>query len=116
MPDPTTVNAQIVNAINQTQLATLAPSTVRTSGAGKAYQSVAQTAAIAVQDATDNLRNLSTMSTTALGVAMSQLLSTGEPSSLVAISVAQGLVKSATEDFRKIGTAAGEILAAFPSG
>lgn len=116
MADPTQVNAQIIETINQSQLATLSPSTVKTSGAGKAYQSVAQTTAIAVQDASDNLRNLSTMSTTALGVAMSQLLSTGETSSLVAITIAQGIVKSATEDFKKIGTAAGEILRSFPSG
>ena len=115
MADPTHVNAQIIDAINQSQTATLVPSVVTTSAAGKAYQSVSQTAAIAVQDATDNLRNVSTISTTALAVAMSQLLATGDTHYVDAISVAQKIVKSAAEDFKTIGSAAAEILRGFPS-
>jgi hypothetical protein len=37
-----TVNAQIIDVINQVQRALMDPQVVRTSGAGKAYQSVAQ--------------------------------------------------------------------------
>jgi hypothetical protein len=115
MGDPTYVNAQITDAINQSQTATLVPSIITTSGAGKAYQSISQTAAIAVQDATDNLRNVSTISTTALAVAMSQLLATGDSHYVDAIGIAQKIVKSATEDFKTIGSAAAGILRDFPS-
>ncbi len=70
MPDPTIVNAQVVDVINKVQAATMAPQVVLTSGAGKAYQSVAQSSAIAVQDAADALRNISTIATTAAGAAL----------------------------------------------
>ncbi|MBC2806418.1 hypothetical protein C3Y94_025010, partial [Rhizobium ruizarguesonis] len=53
--DPSNVNAQVIDVINQVQTATMSASVVKTSGAGKAYQSVAQSAAIAVQDAADAL-------------------------------------------------------------
>lgn len=43
-------------------------------GAMKAYQSVAQSTALAIQDSVDNLRNINTISTTALGVAVAQML------------------------------------------
>lgn len=74
--DPSNVNAQVIDVINQVQTATMATTVVKTSGAGKAYQSVAQSAAIAVQDAADALRNVSTIATTAAGVAMAQYLAT----------------------------------------
>jgi hypothetical protein len=41
---------------------------------GKVYQSVAQSAAIAIQDAADALRNLTTIEATAAGVAMAEML------------------------------------------
>jgi hypothetical protein len=113
--DPSSVNPQVVAAIQQAQIATLDPGVVGASGAGKAYQSVAQTAALAVQDAADHLRNLSTLSATALGVAMAHLLATGDPKYLKAIEIAQGMMKSATDDFQRIGSAAAEVLRGFPS-
>jgi hypothetical protein len=113
---PANVDAQIVDVINQVQKATMAPQVVLTSGAGKAYQSVAQSAAIAIQDAADALRNVSTIATTASGVAMAQLLATGEPKYAQALSQAQNMMKSATEDFAQIGVAASTILKNFPSG
>jgi hypothetical protein len=42
--------------------------------AAKVYMSVAQSAALAIQDAVDNLRNVGTIATTAQGVAMAQML------------------------------------------
>jgi len=39
---------------------------------GEVYQEVAQDAAIAIQDAADNLRNMNTIADTALGTAMAQ--------------------------------------------
>lgn len=114
--DPTNVNPQIVDVINQVQLATMQPQVVLTSGAGKAYQSVAQSSAIAVQDAADALRNVSTIATTAAGVAMAQYLATGLPKYKDVIQEAQTMVTGATSDFKAIGEAAASVLKNFPSG
>ena len=121
--EPTKVNAQVIDVINQVQLATMSPQVVLTSGAGKAYQSVAQSTAIAVQDATDALRNVSTIATTAVGVAMAQYLATGEAVAKeagtrydTALSKAQELMQGATDDFARIGSAAGLVLKNFPAG
>ncbi|MDX2103911.1 MAG: hypothetical protein EAZ99_04380 [Alphaproteobacteria bacterium] len=116
MPDPVKVNPQIIDAINQLQSATMAPQVVLTSGAGKAYQSVAQSSAIAVQDAADTLRNVSTIATTAMGVAMAQLLATKDPIYLQALTQAQQMMTQATSDYASIGTAAATVLKNFPSG
>lgn len=114
MPFPPTVNAQVIDAINQMNMATMQPSIVMTSGAGKAYQSVAQSTAIAVQDATDALRNISTIATTAAGVAMAQLIATGEEKYVKALNEAQTMMTAATEDYAKIGVAAAKVLTGFP--
>ncbi len=116
MPDSNAVNSQIVDVLNTVQSATMSPQVVLTSGAGKAYQSVAQSAAIAVQDAADSLRNISTIATTAAGVAIAQLLATGEPKYATALSEVQKMMTSATEDFSKIGEAATSVLKNFPAG
>jgi hypothetical protein len=118
MSDLAKVNAQIIDTINAVQTATMNPQVVKTSGSGKAFQSVAQSAAIAVQDAADTLRNISTISTTAVGVAMAQILATGDPEGKYekALKHAQGLVPTATTDFQNIGTAAAAVLSGFPSG
>ncbi|MEI9926889.1 MAG: hypothetical protein WDN44_03255 [Sphingomonas sp.] len=110
------VDPTVIDIINQSQSATMAPQVVLTSGAGKAYQSVAQSSAIAVQDATDALRNISTIATTAAGVAMAQLLATGDAKYATALTHAQDLVTSATTDYANIGAAAAKILSDFPSG
>lgn len=114
--NPTNVNPQILDVINQSQRATMAPQIVLTSGAGKAYQSVAQSSAIAVQDAADALRNVSTIATTAAGVAMAQYLATGLPKYKDVIQEAQTMVTGATKDFKAIGEAAASVLKSFPSG
>jgi len=118
MSDMAKVNAQIIDTINAVQAATMSPQVVKTSGSGKAFQSVAQSTAIAVQDAADTLRNISTISTTAVGVAMAQILATGDPEGKYAkaITQAQGLVTVATTDFQNIGTAAADVLRGFPCG
>ncbi len=59
------VDPTVMEIINVAQNATLLdPGVIVHSGNGKAYQSVAQSAAIAIQDATDALRNITTISTT----------------------------------------------------
>ncbi len=79
-------------------------------GAGKAYQSVAQSTAIAIQDATDNLRNINTISTTAMGVAISQLLATGDEKYITVITQAQSMAASAVINFETIGQSASKVL------
>lgn len=114
--DPTKVNAQVIDVINQAQLATMSPQVVLTSGAGKAYQSVAQSTAIAVQDAADALRNISTIAIMVTGVVMAQLLATGDDKYVKAMVQAQALMQGATDDFSKIGSAAAQVLKGFPAG
>jgi hypothetical protein len=121
MSIPTTVNPQIIDTINQSQLAAMSPQVVKTSGAGKAYQSVAQSAAIAVQDAADGLRNMTTLSTTATGVALAQMLAApaaGMSTSPyeAAVGKAHEVMTNAAADFQAVGLSAAQILKGFPSG
>lgn len=89
---------------------------IRQEGAGKSYQSVAQSTAIAIQDATDNLRNINTISSTAIGVAMAQFLATGEPKYAQAIEMAQKMSTEAASNFKTVGTNASDVLKGYPSG
>ncbi|WP_461208991.1 hypothetical protein [Desulfocurvus sp. DL9XJH121] len=95
--------------------ATCAPAVIRGQGAGKAFQSVAQSTAIAVQDAADYLRNIETISSTAQGVAMAQLLATGEPKYVTALEQAQKMTAQAANVFRDIGSNAADVLKGYPS-
>ena len=113
--DPRNVNAQIIDVINQVQTATMSATVVTTSGAGKAYQSVAQSAAIAVQDAADALRNVSTIATTAAGVAMAQYLATGDEKYARVLTQAQNMMQGATADFNRVGNAAATVIKEFPA-
>lgn len=114
MSDTGDVNTQVVNALQVVSRATMAPDVVKTAGAGKAYQSVAQSAALAVQDATDNLRNVSTIGATAIGVAMAQYIETGNVEYRDVLKEAQGIVTRAAQDFKQIGETAAYILNSFP--
>lgn len=117
MADSLKVNPQVLDTISVIQGATMVPGVVKTSGAGKAYQSVAQSSAMAVQDATDYLRNMGTMSTTAVGAAMAQLLADPQDYHLYkdVIDEAQGLVSKAADNFKTIGNDAAEVLLNFPA-
>jgi len=79
----------------------------------KAKQSVAQSTAIAVQDAADNLRNLNTISTTAIGVALSQLLATGDPKYVEVIEQAQQIMAKGTDNFATLGEKAAMVAKQF---
>ncbi|MCG9595173.1 hypothetical protein L1D15_00410 [Vibrio sp. Isolate25] len=79
----------------------------------KAKQSVAQSTAIAVQDAADNLRNLNTISTTAIGVALSELLATGDPKYVQVIEQAQKIMEKGTANFAELGSKAAEVAKKF---
>ncbi|WP_047042715.1 RebB family R body protein [Vibrio mexicanus] len=75
-----------------------------------ANQSVAQSTAMALADATDNLRNLNTLSTTAIGTAFSQLLETGDPKYLNIIDQAQKVVTNGAENFGVVGEKVATVL------
>lgn len=117
MSDISKVNAQVLDAIRDTQRAVNSPRIVWENGAGKAFQFVAQATAMAVQDATDNLRNVSTISTTAIGMAMTQLMSSGDLTTWApVIAQAQALVQASAADLLAIGENAAEVLKGFPPG
>jgi len=86
---------------------------IRLAAAGRAYQSVAQSAAIAIQDGTDYLRNLSTISTTSIGVAMA-LLVAGDTNAQSIITAAQNVASEGVTQFGKITQAAIKVATDFP--
>ena len=88
---------------------------IRLAAAGRAYQAVAQSAAIAIQDGTDYLRNLSTISTTSIGVAMA-LLVAGDPkgNAQKIITAAQNVASDGVTQFGKISQAAVKVATDFP--
>jgi hypothetical protein len=91
--------------------------TAAAQAAGMAVQSVAQSMAIAIQDATDMLRNVSTVATTAIGVATAKWIETPEMVLYKEIiTTAQGLIQAAATDFATIGKNASSILSGFPVG
>lgn len=117
MSDITKVNPQILTSIEAIQQATLVGSIIRHTGAGKAFQSVSQSSAMAIQDATDNLRNISTMSATAMGVAIAQMLATGDVATYTPIiTQANTMITNSAENFKTIGNYAGALLKDFPVG
>ncbi|NVK72148.1 hypothetical protein C0J08_20175 [Marinomonas sp. CT5] len=83
------------------------------SATDKARQSIAQSTAIAVQDAADNLRNLNTISTTAIGVAMAELIATGDPKYITVIEQAQKVMEKGTANFAELGTKAADVAKGF---
>ncbi len=113
-------NAQPVQAsielINQTNLE---PTTIKREGAGKAYQSVALSMSIAVQDVTDYQRNLMALAQATIGVSMEKIVQNPETNLALyspVIAESQSIVNKAVETFAKVGSEAGQILKDFPSG
>ncbi|RBP53107.1 hypothetical protein [Arenicella xantha] len=117
MNDITKVNPQILNSIEAVQQASMTGTVISHSGAGKAYQSVAQSTAIAIQDATDTLRNFNTIGTTAAGVAVAQMIATSDTETFgkVMAQINTMLTDSAT-NFKTVGDNASNILESFPTG
>ena len=94
----------------------LSPSVIKASGAGKAYQSVAQSTAIAIGDASMYLRNIQTISSTAAATAIAKFLSTENPEFLAIVPIALAMVSVAGVQFTTIGIGAGTVLRGYPSG
>ena len=97
----------------------LNPQVVKTEGAGKAYQAVAQSMALAIQDATDYLRNIEAMAQAAIAVSTEKIVQNPEENSGPygkTIQESISMVGSVAATFHDIGMKAGDILKRFPSG
>lgn len=94
------------------------PKVVKTEGAGKAYQSVANSMAITVQDATDYLRTNLMVSAAVSAVCLEKMLENpplNVPIYEPVLKQAQTNVATATKNFTEVGTAAANVLNNFPS-
>lgn len=112
----TALDPMITDALHQATQATMAPQVVLTSGAGKAYQMVAQAAALAVQDAVDSLRNVHTLADTAAAAALVRMLATGDPAYGRIVELTKTLKADALESLDATVASAAKTLKAFPSG
>ena len=117
-------NLDAIEASILVNKANLDPKTVKTEGAGKAYQAVAQSMALAVQDGTNYLRNVEALALAALSVLTEQMVKstlekdmTEAKNCVTSIAdVNEKLVTPAVTTFGAIGETAGEVLNKFPSG
>ena len=112
MADPQ-IDQALIDAVVNSRDAVMQHPTLLASGNGKAYQAVAQTAAIAIQDAADTLRNVSTVAATAAGVALAQYLATKDKGYEDVLKASQSVIGQATKDFTAVGDAAVGILTKF---
>lgn len=99
-------------------LTVITPQVIYEEGAGKAYQSVAQSTALAIQDATDALRNINTISVTAIGVAIAQMLESPATAVQYQAVITQIFTVNAkaAENYTAIGKDAITILKDYPHG
>ena len=105
--------------LSQINSQVLDPQVVRTEGAGKAYQSVANSMAITVQDATDYLRTNLMVSGAAIAVCIEKMVAAPEENVETygpVLEKAQQNIATAIENFTQVGLAAAEVLSKFPSG
>ncbi len=95
-----------------------APKIYNDEGARKAYLCAAQSAAIAIQDAVDNMRQINAISNTIIGVAMAQQLenSINADAAERIINNARKMSSDAAADFEAVSRNAANLLKDFPSG
>lgn len=96
--------------------ATLSPAVIKAAGAGKAYQSVAQSSAIAIQDGTDYLRNITSLCTATFAVWMIRFVKEKNPAYLQFAQDSLKPIDTATTQYTKIAQAATQVVSGFPSG
>lgn len=114
MPALTTVNPQIVDAVQRSNESVLKDA--RTTGSSVAYQHVAQSTAIAIQDAAEYLRSIAAISTATNGVALGMILAgQNAQDAAQAIDKAKSAMEGAVEAFQSVGQTAATILQGFPS-
>lgn len=109
------VNAQIVDAVNQTNKAVMG--SAANQGAATAYQKVAQAAAFAIQDATDYSRNIENITMTAQGVIVAKMLEdqSNIPIYTPVLATLQEMVVAASVNLATVGTTATAIATEFPA-
>jgi hypothetical protein len=87
---------------------------VQLAAAGRAYLSVAQSAAIAIQDATDYLRSMNTISSTAAGIGIAMVIAGETQKGAKVISTAAALATASVVQFTAISGAAVAVASSFP--
>jgi len=114
--DKVLVNSQIVDAVKQTRNAVRINSddTSKVIDSGIAYQKASQAAAFAVQDATDYLRNIMSISSTAQGMALKLFLETKDPLYSQILTQAQTAVTLAATNLEAVGMSATTVANEFP--
>ncbi len=83
-------------------------------GAGVAFQSVALSTSTAIQDGADYMRNVSTMATATIGIALAQLVATQDKKWADVIEIAQKAISGAAKNFGEIGKEAMTIASGYP--
>lgn len=96
--------------------AMMAPSATVNQATGLAVQSVATSTAVAIQDGSTYMRNVTTMASAAIGVALAQLVATKDAKWAEVIQHAQKAVSGAAQNFQQIGEASAAIMKAYPVG
>jgi len=114
-PTPGGVNAQIIDAVSQSNAAVL--DNAASQGAVTAYQKVAQAAAFAIQDATDYSRNIENVAMTAQGVIVAKMLESEAniPIYTPVLATLQEMVIAASTNLATVGTTATAIATEFPA-
>ncbi|MEM7244846.1 MAG: hypothetical protein AAF533_05850 [Acidobacteriota bacterium] len=107
------MSPEVTAALSAMQSSVLSKQAIGASACGKAYQSVAQSGAIAVQDGTDYLRYVEMIAATSIGVALAQIAA-DEPQGQKLLKTAQKLVPTAAKNFQAVGKAAAAVVNAFP--
>jgi len=110
MTDPAPTIAYLAEIIELARKETTSPERAAEAAAGKAYQLLAQSAAIAVQDAAAALRHAGIVANAAAGASIAEFLATGDPKYLEGVGRARELVSAAIADFSAVGQAAATIL------
>ncbi len=87
---------------------------VQLAAAGRAYLSVAQSAAIAIQDATDFLRSMSTISSTAAGIGIAMVIAGEDSKGKNVISEATKVAANAVTHFNSATKGAITVASNFP--
>ena len=113
---PWEIPPELVDAINQMQTATLSHQVVLTCGAGKAYQLVAQSAALTIMDAGDLMRAAATLAVFVKTMALTKYAITGEEKYARAAAAGQAMLAEAVADYSEMCAAAAEAVQEFPAG
>jgi len=110
------MNEMVIEAVTKTNEIVSSIDMITAQGAGKAFQGVAHSSTLSIQDGADYLRNISTIATAGIGVAAEKLVTTLDPQYADIINKLQESVKEAAEITKTIGMNAGAVVTNFPSG